>query len=394
MTETRKQVKLRRLNVLLWNAIDDTTAYQLFPRLIGHIRRSRQWKIVYKQTLTRDFDQHVQWKNIDGIIASLNVREVAGAMLEKKKPLINVADDLQGMGIPGVHVDNDAVGRMAAKHLMECGVKHFACVGVKNRVHACRRWNGFNDELKSNGFQPACYFDMNYDPLGNIVPDTKNFAGWPLERWIITLQMPVGIFCINDHMGHVVTDACQICRIAVPHDAMILGVNNNEPLCNAAFPSLSSIEQPMDAIAERAVDMLDQAMKKHSMKDLRSVWLPPLRVAVRRSTDLSSAGDDYVQRALEYIQRNAHAPVAVDDVLRQAPVCRSLLERKFRENLGSTILSEIHRARIQHVKQLLLETDLTLDEIAYQCRFSSPSRLTKVFKRTAGCLPSEFRRKA
>lgn len=392
MAEKQTQVKLRRMNVLLWMTIDDTTAHQLMPYVIGHIRRTHLWNIIPKQVLPNDLNSNIRWKKIDGIIANLNTRDNAVQMLAKKKSLVNVGDDLESTGVPGVHVDNHAVGRMAAEYLLECGMRHFACVGIKNRIHACRRWNGFNDELKRNRIHPACYYDLHYDSLGNLVPDVKNFAGMPLERWIRTLEKPVGIFCVNDDMGHVVSDACRVCRIAVPHDAMILGVDNNIPQCNAAYPRLSSIEQPMEQIAQRAVEMLEERFNSRSEK-LNSEWIPPVRVVTRQSTDHSAVSDNYVQHAMEYIQHNAQGPLSIEEVVRQAPVCRSLLERRFRAILGSTILKEINRARINHIKKMLLETDMTLDELAHQCRFSSPSRLTKLFKQVTGFCPSEYRTK-
>lgn len=225
------------------------------------------------------------------------------------------------------------------------------------------------------------------------MPEARNFAGEPLEHWISRLPLPVGIFCVNDHMGHVVADACQVCRIAVPRDAILLGVDNHAVLCNASFPSLSSIEQPLDRIAREAIEMLDQVMSGQNQCP-RSKWLAPTQVITRQSSEYAAAGDMLVQRALDYIARTARHEMTVNDVVRHVPVCRSMLERRFRENLGTTVLTEINRARIQHVKKLLIDTDWTVDQIARESGFANGGSLSRLFRRITGRQPVAYRREA
>ena len=64
--------------------------------------------------------------------------------------------------------------------------------------------------------------------------------------------------------------------------------------------------------------------------------------------------------ALDFIRGHAADEIRVDDVARHAAQGRRMLEYKFRDLVGHTILEEIRRVRVQRVKQLLSDTDLSM----------------------------------
>ena len=59
---------------------------------------------------------------------------------------------------------------------------------------------------------------------------------------------------------------------------------------------------------------------------------------------------------------------------------------------GSSFTEIIRRYKIAHVKQLLLDTELKLNQIASMAGFSDPKYMSKVFKQEVGMLPNEYRR--
>jgi LacI family transcriptional regulator len=82
----------------------------------------------------------------------------------------------------------------------------------------------------------------------------------------------------------------------------------------------------------------------------------------------------------------------VSDVVRAAQVARRSLERKFRAVLGRSPLEEIRRARLERVRELLVNTDLPMPTIAVRSGFDSAVRLTTVFREETGLTPTGFRR--
>jgi LacI family transcriptional regulator len=123
------------------------------------------------------------------------------------------------------------------------------------------------------------------------------------------------------------------------------------------------------------------------------IRVPPLGLVRRASSDILAVEDPAVARALEFIRDSVETPTTVDDVLDCVGVSRSSLERKFHRQIGRTPLQEIRRVHLQAVRQLLIETQLPMSEIARRCGFSSPERLATVFGQQEGVTPTEFRRR-
>jgi LacI family transcriptional regulator len=120
--------------------------------------------------------------------------------------------------------------------------------------------------------------------------------------------------------------------------------------------------------------------------------IDPLGICTRQSTDVLLLDDQDVVAALRFIREHACEGIDVGDVLREAPLSRRMLEFRFRKHLGRTPHQEIERVRLDHVKRLLRETDLSLDTIARRTGFSSESYLSVAFKRVTRTTPDKFRR--
>lgn len=123
-------------------------------------------------------------------------------------------------------------------------------------------------------------------------------------------------------------------------------------------------------------------------------FIDPLRVVVRQSSNVLAVHDADVSRAMQFIREQACKGIDVSDVLRAVPVSRRILEERFRRLLGSSPHEEIVRARLERVKQLLIETKLTVAQIARKTGFGHPEYLSVAFKREVKTLPGRFRRSA
>ena len=103
--------------------------------------------------------------------------------------------------------------------------------------------------------------------------------------------------------------------IAVPEEVALLGVDDDPFICEATFPTLSSIQHNSEHMGYLAAEHLDQLMRGKRLRK-RTLWVKPTRVISRRSTDASAITDAQVARALEYIWREAgHQSISVPDVV-------------------------------------------------------------------------------
>lgn len=333
-----------------------------------------------------------QWGG-SGIIARIDNSQIARTILQSRLPTValDLSDEQLRPSNPlsrlcEVRMDSSAVGRMAAEHLLERGLAHYAYVGATDRVNWCRwRREGFCRRLAEAGFDCSVY-----EP-----PRNPRDCDWGREvkrlvQWLETLPKPVGLMATNDVRGRQMLDVCMECGLRVPDDVAVVSVDNDELLCELCDPPLSSVQVNTDVGGYETAALLDHLMHGRQ-RGRKMIEVEPLRVVARRSTEINMIADAEVAAAVEFIRDNSTRPIQVSDVVRCVGLSRRTLELRFQHILGRSILTEIHRCHFDRVKILLLETDMTGERIAAECGFGSESYLGKMFRREFGMTLRQYR---
>ncbi|MEU3711997.1 GlxA family transcriptional regulator [Streptomyces catenulae] len=95
---------------------------------------------------------------------------------------------------------------------------------------------------------------------------------------------------------------------------------------------------------------------------------------------------------LFWMQDNLARPLTLADMAAQADVSTRTLIRRFSEQTGTTPLQWLHRTRIRRAQHLLETTHHSVERIAAQVGFGSPTAFRDRFKRTVGVSPHTYRR--
>ena len=170
----------------------------------------------------------------------------------------------------------------------------------------------------------------------------------------------------------------------------VIGVDNDELLCELSDPPLSSVIPNSHRTGYEAAKLLDEMMRGKTARG-ETHLIPPLGIATRQSTDVLAIEDRNVARAVRFIRQHACDGINVKDVLKEVPHSRTLLESHFKKLLGRTPHEEILRVKLNRVKQLLTDTDLSLEQIAQRAGFPHVEYLSVAFHREVGMPPSKFR---
>jgi len=197
----------------------------------------------------------------------------------------------------------------------------------------------------------------------------------------------------NDACGREVLQACAEAGLRVPDEVAVIGVDNDEMMCELSNPPLSSVALDLERAGYEAARLLDALMSGQTDEE-PAVWVRPTQVATRRSSDVIAQEDSLVARALQTIRENARRTISVSDVVDELRISRRTLERRFFRAIGRTVLSEIMRCRLQHAKQLLLETNLPCHQVAGEAGFGSLKTFNRAFSRKEGTTPQSFRRQS
>jgi LacI family transcriptional regulator len=325
----------------------------------------------------------------DGILVRVDSKEIAELVKKTKVPAVNLRMTTAEYPFPSAAVDNTEIGIMAANHLLERGLRHFGVYSRSRGVNPTldERCDAFKKKIAEAGF-PCDTFPA---PKGNKQP------GWEeqqeaLTAWVRGLPRPLGVMAGNDEFGLHVLDACRRASAAVPDDVAVVGVDNDEPLCELAIPPLSSIDPNTESIGYEAAQLLDQMMAgDKKAKEVKSLKLKPRGVVTRRSTDVVASEDEEVARAARYIRDNACQGLQVLDVLAHVGMSRASLQQRMKQILGRTIHQEIQRVRLHKVKDRLLAPGLTIKQVARESGFASVQYMTRVFHAMTGETPAQYR---
>ncbi len=329
-----------------------------------------------------------------GIIGRLYTPELVKVALNAEVPAIimDPAPDLLRPGQPlarhsVVRSDTAAVGRLAARHFLERKFAHYAYVGeVHGLAWSVTRGEAFAQTVREAGFPCHTY--------GALPKEEQGDAGLERDRlcaWLLALPKPVAILAAMDNRGRQVMDACARAKIAVPSDAAILSVDNDEDLCETTTPPMSSILLDAERASYEATHHLDDLMRRVTRKRKEIIY-GPAHVVLRRSTETTQIADVVVVQALEFIALNACSGIGVPDVIRHISASRRLAEIRFRKALGHTLLDEIQRVRLERVCTLLRETNLPIGEIVHTCGFDSESHVSILFRRRFGRTMRDYRK--
>jgi len=308
-----------------------------------------------------------------------------GAMRNRMLSVVPLAPDPAG----AVLLDNAAIGRLAAEHLTERGFRHLAFVGEKGVNWSAERDEGFQMCWKAGrASHPNATFHRLDLALAH-VDDWRPAVG-ELVGWLRTLPRPVGILACHDLRAREVSQACRVASLRVPEEVAIVGVDNDDLLCEMTDPPLSSVSVPWDQIGYHMGAHLHCLLQGRRQPGHLPVVMPR-GIQIRRSSDIYAVADEAVARACLHLQDHAYEPLQVEVLARTTGVSRRGLERRFRRELGRSPHVEIQRLRLERARQLLRETSLPIAVVAERSGWSSVQRFMVVFKARIGQTPGQFR---
>jgi len=353
-----------------------------------YVREHGPWSIQFEE---RDLeDPPPQWLagwRGDGIIA----RSATDALAKAVRATGVAAVELHYSEPGGIDVgcDHDAVGRMAAEHLLDRGLRQFAFFAFGEVRWIRLRREAFVRVLAAAGHPCHVY----QPPRGRRValPHWEESQHPRVVQWIGSLPRPLGILCGSDlHALHVL-DACRELGIQIPEQIAVLGVDNDAVICGVTNPPLSSIDLNSRRIGYEAAALLARRMAGRSLRS-KSLSVPPSHVATRQSTDVLAIDDADVAQAISFIRQGAGKGIRVSEVAAGVGLSRRVLERRFRQWLGRSPKAEIVRVQIEAAKMLLTQSELSIEAVARQCGRTPFKYFGQLFRRETGLTPRAFRK--
>lgn len=370
---------------------DGVTGYgrAVMRGVMRYANLQRRW--VIHEELRHLFQIPPHWPQCDGvIIAGIGGGPAFEHAIEHSRVCIHCSGSADPTISPVVCVDDIAVGAMAAEHLLDCRLENFAFFGYEPDLPVCvNRFRGFQQTILSRGYR---VHEAGLGWMTNI-ERIKQHDQNKIIDWLNDLPKPVGLMAIDDIAAHELAGLCLRANIGVPERIAIVGVNNDDLLCESAWPPLTSVNCDYSRVGYVAAQQLDRLLRGHTLdSSQRIIRLPPLGIVQRQSSNILAVNNPDLAEAIRYIREHACEPCTVSDILRHVPVGRRWLERQFVRTLGRNPHDEIMRVRIDTAKRLLMEPGLTLTDVAHRCGFATQQNFGRAFAQHAGITPGMYRK--
>ena len=358
--------------------------------------RAHGWNVfVAEHEMDRDAvaDLLAFWRP-DGVI-------VEGAMDEKgvflsdvfgDVPVVYLVCDLRHLPLDALCVNHDSrsVGRVAARELLSMGLTSFAFFGFAGLFWSAERAARFREILRLAGREVSTFERpfLERDWRDLTTGFTQSFG-----EWLKSLPKPCGLLAANDQLGTEAISICHALGFAVPDDVLVLGIDNDETLCEHVSPTLSSIRPNFEEAGFQAASLLGARLAAGgAFAGERHRFFAADGLVRRQSTRRLPRANAVVSKALELVRLRACSGLRPRDVFAELGCSRRTAELRFRELAGHSIQEEILLTRLARVKQLLSREDVPVETIARRCGWKSTAQLRVFFKAAEGVSMRQWRR--
>jgi LacI family transcriptional regulator len=371
--------------------IDTSSAYGrgLLHGIYTYVRDHGPWST--SLTELGRYDPAPNWLidnlDVDGVIARIENKRIAKALLKLKIPVVNVSSAMHIPQFPWIVPDHTAIAELVSEHFIQRGFKSLGFCGNELYSFSQRREKEFSRFAMEAGCSCSIFRPHRGKGRGKLkLPEELRQIG----QWVQELPKPVGIMACNDIRGQQLLETCERINVAVPEEVAVVGVDNDEILCSWTTPPLSSIIPDAHRPGFEAARILSELMARKTVLK-REIRYPPLGIVTRKSSDTLAISDRHVAIALKIIRARACDGITVSNLSKEIRISRRVLDNRFRKQLGRTPHEEILRLQFQKAAQLLKETSLPVAAIAEQTGFGNSEYLSAAFKKRYGISPSKFR---
>lgn len=379
--------------VLLAFRLNYSSNRQFLAGVARYLRHAPSWRVTVAENFY-DFDAATLAKaardSYDGILTvPPHDPEAAQLLNAQTVPLALLGatgDELPARRrVAFIGSDERGLGTHAAEHFRSLGTfRAFAFVmSSPATVWAQQRFEGFRDALAAHGCEP-------------VLIDSPHVAGSPddlsyLKDALAAMPKPVAVMAAYDQRGAQVLQACDGSGLTVPKHVQVIGVDDDPVFCDFSRPTLTSLSTSQVRKGEVAAMALDRQMSDvHAGRHV--IKLKDAKIVERESTAPIAPAAHLIERAMDFVERQATHGVRARDVVAHLGVSRALVSQRFREYGCRTLSDALARARLKAVRAKLRTTKMKIGAITAACGFPNADYAKRLFRKTYGLTMRDYRR--
>lgn len=354
-----------------------------------YLTATRSWIVQRKDTVPESLES-VRAFRPDGVIAVIEHPGMLKPLEGMDVPVLEVGGHVDTLRFDQVGADDHAVGREQARHLIAQGYRRLVFAGFMHGHHMPRMLAGIQEEADGTGarVETLDFSEWRGQWKSSVELDRR------LGELLVRMPLPMALLTAHAEDAERLAQRCHELNLEIPDQAVIVTVNDDAVSTSLAYPEFSTVDVPWKRIGWLAANGLDARMRGKKTGEPPRIDVAPTGITERRSTESIALPDRQLARAVAHIRQRAGEKIRVDEVAKAAGMSRRLLEDRFHRHLGHSPFREIRHHQTQRVRKLLLETNLSLEEICDQSAFAYLSHMSKAFREEYGMPPGGYRRAA
>ena len=232
----------------LASAFEDEAERHGYTVFISSTRSSREREVA---SLERLHDRHV-----DGLVLMTNTPDdgTLAKLIGKRKNVVLLDEDIPGVNVPRLFVENTEGAAAATRHLIEAGHSRIAYLGgPRGLFSVVERHEGFRTAMAEAGLPVR----PDYVALGGFDPELARAA---TLKFLALPEPPTAIFASSDYLAIGAVMGLRDAKISVPDQMSLIGFDDM-PFGALLTPPLTAIRQPVDQIGRAGFQLLLQLLK-------------------------------------------------------------------------------------------------------------------------------------
>jgi len=364
-----------------------------------YIRDKGDWQLIIWADTSIESLLFLKERGCQGAFANIKTSTKAQQLLQLGMPLI-AFNTLQNMlTLPYISADSDQVAKVAYEYFRSKKFTNFGFFGLTEARWSIERMECFSKYVEQGGGRVHVYQEGGQLPITNeAVPLPKLWIDMILNKgqqqlvdWLVNLPKPIAILVSNDILACHLSNVAGEAGLNIPDEIALLGINDDQALCNLCNPPLSSIGFNLKKAGYDAARLMDEIISGKEKVQGQWIRIQTASVKERGSTDIYAVEDEDIIKALKYIRANCSSPLQVEDIADHICISKRTLQMKFQKALGRSIHDEIIKAHVEVAKALLIETNLSIENIALRSGFHYSSNMRRAFLDLTGMLPHKYR---
>ena len=364
--------------------VNVTATDNVYPTLIQYARE-HGWRLTIEDRMAPPKG----WRGDGAIVQAMDwpvISRYVKSLAKRGIPVVNLVNSKVGHSLPSCVVDIRKAAEAAAAHFLERGFSHAVYFAMEWLSSRDVSFAVFAKAIKGGKVQKWVWPE---EARGHRVNDRAAMTKWLIGK-LRGAERPLAVFCPNPYNAVTFLNVCLDAGISVPDEVAVMCDAYDPAFCDCQSVPITGIEYDTRRQALEGAALLDRLIDGDKTGPKRIV-IPPTRIVVQRSTDVIATENGILRTALRFIRENIDRPFGAAEIAASLGVPRIRLDRLFATELRRSAGKEILRQRLAKAKQLLTETDYTLDAIASSCGFCHASYLVNAFKKATGMTPRKFR---